>query len=252
MRFTVIGHNTVLIEAAGVRVLTDPFFGLAGGSGYVVRRHRSMTAERAAQRADLVLVSHGHYDHFDQAFISMLGDDIPIVVPEGFRWPERIPEHDRVIRLGELASQEFGGVRVTAVPALHSGVACGYVIESGGSSVYFAGDTRYGPFMADIGTRFSLDVALLPVRLVRLVGGALNDCTCPAASDLGAHLITFIHRDVSSVFGISRPPKSLELCLREIQHQLPGVQAIAPENGLAIEVHTRLHIAGQSAENSAQ
>ncbi|MDP2181868.1 MAG: MBL fold metallo-hydrolase [Actinomycetota bacterium] len=241
MRFTVIGHCTVLIEADGIRMLTDPFFGLSGRAGFVVDRPRSMNAERAADLVDVVLISHGHYDHFDQPFIAMLRDDVPVVVPLGFRWPGRIPENERVIRIPEGEAQTFGPVRVTAVPALHPGIAAGYVIESGGSSIYFAGDTRYGPFMADIGARFSLDVALLPQRQMRLVGNMPAACACPAARDLGAHLIAFIHRDVQSVFGILNLPRSLDACLREIGQQVPGVQAIAPENGMAIEVHTRLH-----------
>ncbi|MDZ4065147.1 MAG: MBL fold metallo-hydrolase [Coriobacteriia bacterium] len=245
MRFTVIGHCTVLIEADGIRILTDPFFELSGRVGFVVDRPRSMTAERAAEVADVVLISHGHYDHFDQPFISMLRDDVPVVVPLGFRWPDRIPENERVIRIHEGHTQTFGPVRVTAVPALHLGVAAGYVIESGGSSIYFAGDTRYGPFMADIGVRFSPDVALLPQRNMRLVGNIPTACACPAARDLGAHLIAFIHRDVRSVFGVLNLPRSLDACLREIGRQVPGVQAIAPENGIAIEVHTRLHAMGR-------
>lgn len=248
MRFTVIGHCTVLIEAGGIHLLTDPFFELSGRTGFVVDRPRSMTAERAADLADVVLISHGHYDHFDQPFMEMIRDDIPVVVPHGFRWPGRIPENERVVRMAEDQSQTFGAVRVTAVPALHPGVATGYVIESEGSSIYFAGDTRYGPFMADIGSRFSLDVAILPVRQMRLVRNMQATCVCPAALDLGAHLIAFVHRDVSSVIGMLNLPRSLDACLREVGQQVPGVQAIAPENGVAIEVHTRLHVATHAAD----
>jgi L-ascorbate metabolism protein UlaG (beta-lactamase superfamily) len=41
--------------------------------------------------------------------------------------------------------------------------ACGYVIQSDDSTVYFSGDTGYGEFFKEIGTRFSIDLALLPI-----------------------------------------------------------------------------------------
>lgn len=41
--------------------------------------------------------------------------------------------------------------------------ACGYVLKSSDRSIYFSGDTGYGQFLKELGTRFSLDVALLPI-----------------------------------------------------------------------------------------
>lgn len=41
--------------------------------------------------------------------------------------------------------------------------ACGYVIASRDGTIYFSGDTGYGPFLKEIGARFSIDVALLPI-----------------------------------------------------------------------------------------
>lgn len=61
----------------------------------------------------------------------------------------------------------MGGVRVTAVPALHlrwplrpHALTIGFLIE-GSTRIYFAGDTRYFAAMADLAGR--VDVALLPV-----------------------------------------------------------------------------------------
>lgn len=69
------------------------------------------------------------------------------------------------LRVGEFV--DIGPVRVTAVPALHlrwplrpRALTIGFLIE-GSSGVYFAGDTRYFPSMADLAGR--VDVALLPV-----------------------------------------------------------------------------------------
>src|SRR5205814_810217 len=60
---------------------------------------------------------------------------------------------------------------VTAVPASHTVPENGYVVEGGGVSVYFAGDTRFFPELVDVATRFPhLDAALLPVGGERLFG----------------------------------------------------------------------------------
>ena len=34
MKVTIIGHSTVLIEAAGTKILTDPYFGTWGNLAY--------------------------------------------------------------------------------------------------------------------------------------------------------------------------------------------------------------------------
>jgi hypothetical protein len=41
--------------------------------------------------------------------------------------------------------------------------ACGYILRSTDCTVFFSGDTGYGTFLKDIGSRFSIDIALLPI-----------------------------------------------------------------------------------------
>ena len=65
-------------------------------------------------------------------------------------------------------SISLGEITITAVPALHLTATVGYVLQSENKQVYFAGDTFYRPFMQDIGGRFQLDVALMPVTTYRI------------------------------------------------------------------------------------
>jgi L-ascorbate metabolism protein UlaG (beta-lactamase superfamily) len=164
-RVRFLGHATVALEMAGVRLLTDPL--LSSRVGFLARRHPVPSAAHLLG-PDAVLLSHIHHDHLDLPSLRTLGSDCPIVAPRG-TGPFLARRGFRDIR--ELAVGEalrVGGVRVLATPANHHGrrppfgptVPClGYVVEAA-SRVYFAGDTDLFPGMADLGP---IDVALLPV-----------------------------------------------------------------------------------------
>ena len=134
-----------------------------------MRRHGPTPDAATLGGLDAVLVSHAHPDHFDRASLRQLGAGsprVPLLVPPGLG-PAATSLGGAVqeLRVGE--SVEIGRVRITAVPALHlrwplrpRALTIGFLIE-GSSGVYFAGDTRYFPSMADLAGR--VDVALLPV-----------------------------------------------------------------------------------------
>src|SRR5271157_6020805 len=77
MKITMIGHSTVLIEAAGKRVLTDPYFGLRGNPAYARVRPPARSREELTD-VDLVLISHNHWDHTDRKFLRMLPPSAPV------------------------------------------------------------------------------------------------------------------------------------------------------------------------------
>ena len=135
-----------------------------------LRRHGPTPDAAAFGKLDAILVSHAHPDHFDRASLRQLraGSDAspPLLVPPGLGAAAAgLGGAAQELPVG--ASVEIGTVRVTAVPALHlrwplrpRALTIGFLIE-GSSGIYFAGDTRYYPSMADLAGR--VDVALLPV-----------------------------------------------------------------------------------------
>jgi L-ascorbate metabolism protein UlaG (beta-lactamase superfamily) len=167
-RLTWVGHATVVLELAGIRLITDP-----------VLRRRVAFLRRVPPLGlprlpvDGVLLSHLHADHCDLPSLRRLGD-VPVVVPAGAGgWLRRhLP---RVVELGAGESCSLGQgattVTVTATHADHDGrrhplsrraaPAIGHLVEAGGRRVYVAGDTGLFPAMAKLGP--GLDVALLPV-----------------------------------------------------------------------------------------
>jgi L-ascorbate metabolism protein UlaG (beta-lactamase superfamily) len=157
-----IGHSTVLIEAAGIKILTDPYFGSWGNIAFKRIAPPFKTREEMAA-VDLVLVSHNHWDHTDSGYFRALAASVSVVTPRAAAWITRLQGARNVVGLAVWQSKQFGAVRVTATPAYHLAIPCGFVIEAEGKAVYFAGDTYYGGFMKEIGARFSLDLALMPV-----------------------------------------------------------------------------------------
>lgn len=171
-RVTWIGHATVLVELAGVRVLTDPV--LRSRLGHL-RRHGAAPGAAMTRDLDAVLISHLHLDHLDLPSLRRLDPGVPLLVPRGAGGYLRRMGFSRAreLAVGERAhvgSDDVAGVDVVAVPAVHDGrrhplrrtaaETIGFVLE-GPRHVYFPGDTDIFDGMADLAG--TLDLALLPV-----------------------------------------------------------------------------------------
>jgi L-ascorbate metabolism protein UlaG (beta-lactamase superfamily) len=166
-RLTYIGHATALLRLGGVSILTDPM--LRGWLG-PLRRQGPAPDPEIPDRCDLVLISHLHRDHLDLPSLRRFPSSTPLVVPRDVtRWVAKGgAENVREVGVGETVS--VGEVELTGVRAVHDGYRdrhrgaeiepLGYLIRSGGRTIYFAGDTDLFPEMSALGP---VDVALLPV-----------------------------------------------------------------------------------------
>jgi L-ascorbate metabolism protein UlaG (beta-lactamase superfamily) len=163
---TYVGHATVLIEAGGVRVLTDPVLGAR-----VAHLHRVAPIPQLPQLAclDAVLISHAHYDHLDVPSLRRLAPSVMAVLPRGWGSLARRAGLREVVEVAVGERVKIGALDVVATPAEHDGrrlplgrstQALGYVVE-GPERVYFAGDTDLFDAMGDLAA--DLDLALLPV-----------------------------------------------------------------------------------------
>jgi L-ascorbate metabolism protein UlaG (beta-lactamase superfamily) len=163
IRVRYLGHSTLLLEIAGVRVLTDPWLRARIGP---LQRHGPLPRP-GSTLADVVIVSHGHRDHFDRESIAALPGSPAVVVPRGLASSLRGRVPGPVVELEAGGSVVVAGVTIEAVRARHwispgapRAQPVGYVLD-GGPRVYFAGDTgRYGGMSAAVGR---VDLAFLPV-----------------------------------------------------------------------------------------
>jgi L-ascorbate metabolism protein UlaG (beta-lactamase superfamily) len=147
-----------------VRLLTDPL--LRNRVAHL--RRTSPVSTRAQRGVDVVLISHGHYDHLDLPSLERLGKKVPVVVPRGLGGLLRKRRFESVLEIAVGETISIGALQVRAVPAEHdpgrlpfgaSADPLGYVI-SGSSSIYFAGDTDLFEGMSELGP---VDLGLIPI-----------------------------------------------------------------------------------------
>jgi L-ascorbate metabolism protein UlaG (beta-lactamase superfamily) len=168
-----IGHATFAIQLGGLTILTDPVWSQRI-PGVKSRLTPPGVPLAGIGRVDAVVISHNHYDHLDTPTIRQLPRDTPILVPAMLGAWFRRRSFTRVTELDWWESVTVGGVEFGFVPAHHWSRrtltdSCktlwgGWILRSGDSKVYFAGDTGYGHWFGQIAGRHpDIDLALLPV-----------------------------------------------------------------------------------------
>ncbi|MGB2868477.1 MAG: MBL fold metallo-hydrolase [Bacteroidota bacterium] len=173
-RITFVNHATLLIEIDGASILTDPIYGLMV-SPVVPRLRRPGIPFDDLPPIDLILISHNHYDHLHLRTLRRLARRNPstIILPAGDTKYGRRAGFQDIAETQWWESVERKGARITAVPAKHlagrfpwgrnRSICNGYVVEAGDTALYYAGDTGYSETFKEIGKRFELDGALLPI-----------------------------------------------------------------------------------------
>jgi N-acyl-phosphatidylethanolamine-hydrolysing phospholipase D len=185
---TWIGHASVLLQAGGVNVLTDPIFSERASPLSFLGPARHVAPGLALSElphVDAVIVSHNHYDHLDADSIDALaaqpGGPPLFVVPLGLKAWLAERGVTNAVELDWWQGTRVGAVEIVLTPAQHwsgRGLADrmetlwgGYAIFAPDFHAFFAGDTAYSKDFADIHARFAVrhgaglgfDVALLPI-----------------------------------------------------------------------------------------
>jgi L-ascorbate metabolism protein UlaG (beta-lactamase superfamily) len=186
LRATWLGHSTVLIEIDGLRVLTDPVWGLRASPSQWAGPKRFQPVPvpvRSLPHLDAVVISHDHYDHLDyRTILALAKRDVPFVTSLGVgahlaAWG--VPA-ERIIELDWWESYALpkGDLTVTAAPSQHfsgrglrgrnSTLWSSMVLRSQRHAVFFSGDTGLTAQYATILERLG------PFDLVMLEVGAFH------------------------------------------------------------------------------
>ena len=165
-----------------------------------------------------MLVSHGHWDHTDRRFFRSLEPETPVFVPSGTAALMRIKGVRSPVPVATWKSLRVSAAAVTAVPAAHLARTVGWVVQTGDACIYFAGDTYHRPFMEEIGRRFAIDAALMPVSTYRIPLTMGEKGAVKAARDLRAGVVIPIHLGVqprSPLLRTRQSPEGFDKRLRD-------------------------------------
>lgn len=183
-----LGHSTVLLKVAGFTILTDPVLGSRCGVrvGPVTVGLKRLVAPALVStllpHIDLILLSHAHFDHFDQATLRALErSTTAVITARSTSDLLRVKRYGSVRELGWDESAQVGPANIRALRVIHWGARMhsdthrgynGYLIETGGRRIVFGGDTAYTelfrdvPSMARSGSRRGqtrVDLAIMPI-----------------------------------------------------------------------------------------
>ena len=180
MRVTWIGHSTVLVQTAGINILTDPIWSeRASPFSFVGPRRVRAPGVRFADlpHIDLVLVSHDHYDHMDLPTLKRLWDrDRPLIVTSlgndtilagrGIRavardWGQSVavrPGVEVIVERVHHWSSRWGTDRNRALWS-------GFTVLTPVGRIFFAGDTGWGDgsWVRDAARHGPYRLALIPI-----------------------------------------------------------------------------------------
>jgi L-ascorbate metabolism protein UlaG (beta-lactamase superfamily) len=158
MLVTWIGHSTVLVQTAGLNILTDPIWSeRASPFSFIGPKRVRAPAVRFEDlpKIDLVLVSHNHYDHLDLPTLKRLWRrDRPAIVTS--LGNDTILKREGIAAAAADWGQNLAarGVTVTIEPVHHWGsrwgtdrnraLWSGFTIATPSGKIFFAGDTGWG------------------------------------------------------------------------------------------------------------
>ncbi|HZU12627.1 MAG TPA: metal-dependent hydrolase [Chloroflexota bacterium] len=227
---TWLGHATTRFDHGDTTILVDPF----------LKDNPAVPDDmKSASRVDLILITHGHYDHF--------ADAVPIAQQTGahviciFEIGQYLRSKgvDNVTDMNKGGTVHWNGFDVTMVDAIHSsdivdgdrmvpgGSAAGFVVRfPNGFVAYHAGDTDVYEGFKLTGQRYNPDVALLPI------GGHYTmdpQGAAEAARMLGAPSIIPIH------YGTWPPLAGTPDQLKQALGDAGGIKVVALKPGETVK-----------------
>ncbi|HET57937.1 MAG TPA: metal-dependent hydrolase [Deltaproteobacteria bacterium] len=167
-KITWLGHAGFrIVSPEGKVILIDPWFEGNPLAPFGVND---------LKEADLLLVTHDHFDHSGDAALIAINTGATIVgMPETMRRlcdEEGVPESQIVLGTGMNIGGTYreDGIEITMVQAFHSsqtGAPAGYIVRMEDEfTIYHAGDTGIFGSMQIWGELFDIDLALLPIGSV--------------------------------------------------------------------------------------
>jgi len=209
LKISFIGHGTLLFTFSEKIIHIDPYGRLADYS--------------TLPKADIILITHEHGDHFDLKVIKMLRTEkTSLVLTENCT---KDISGGIVLKSGDV--QMVQGLKVEAIPAYNivhkrgngepfhpQGIGNGYIITFGNKRVYIAGDTENIPEMKELG---EIDIAFLPMNLPYTM---TPEMVADAARMIKPQILYPYHysnTDTSKLVELLKDDKDIEVRIRKME-----------------------------------
>jgi L-ascorbate metabolism protein UlaG (beta-lactamase superfamily) len=184
LRSTLIGHASFLVQINGLNILIDPLYSERASPVSFAGPKRVNPPGIDFDKLppiDVVLITHGHYDHFDLSTIGRLHQKYKprIVCPLGNDavMASTIGGRQNAVALDWGQSLDLGqGIKVHVIPSFHWSARgltdrkktlwASFVITTPDATLYHIGDTGYGDgrFSRDVAKQFGrVDLAHIPI-----------------------------------------------------------------------------------------
>ena len=255
---TWIAHSTVLVQAGGLNILTDPIWSdRASPFGWIGPKRARAPGMRFEDlpRIDLVLISHNHYDHMDLPTLKRLWErDRPLIVTSlgndtilrragiearAVDWNGRVPVRDGaevIVARNHHWGSRWGTDRNRALWSA-------FAVRTPAGNIFYAGDTGWGDggWVREAARSGPYRLAIIPVGAYEprdfmktnhvdpAEAVAIHQALAPNLS-LGVHWGTF----QLTFEDINDPPRRLERIKRE--RGVPSAQFVTTEVGKPIRV----------------
>jgi L-ascorbate metabolism protein UlaG (beta-lactamase superfamily) len=195
LSITWLGHGTFLLTSpGGRRIVIDP---------WLTDNPSCPDSHKKVDRADLILVTHGHHDHIDDLVSVARSTGAPVVaIYELCLWLEQ-QGIQQANPMNKGGTQKVAGIDITMVHAVHTsayvqggrivplGEAAGYVLRfENDLTVYFAGDTALFGDMRLIRELHAPEIAFLPIGDLFTMG---PDHAARACEMLGVRQVVPMH-----------------------------------------------------------
>jgi len=208
LEITFLGHGTLMMIFAGKTIHVDPYGEVADYA--------------ALAKADLVLVTHEHFDHLDPAALkAIMKPETTVVATRACA-----SELPKAIIMANGDTRTVLGLPVQAVPAYNiahkrpdgnpfhpKGSGNGYIITFGDKNVYLAGDTENSPEMKALK---NIDIAFLPMNLPYTM---TPDMVADAARAFRPKILYPYHfgdTDTSKLVKLLQGEKGIEVRIRKL------------------------------------
>jgi L-ascorbate metabolism protein UlaG (beta-lactamase superfamily) len=208
LAITFLGHGSLLMNFKLMNIYVDVFGKVADYS--------------KLPKADVIFLTHEHYDHLDPEALAFIRTDKTILV-----YTENcVPMVKGGIVMHNGDRQTVAGIPVEAVAAYNivhmrpSGdpfhpkrSGNGYILTFGGTRLYIAGDTENTPEMKALK---NIDIAFLPMNLPYTMTPEMVADAVKAIKPAILYPYHYGETDISKLLGLLKDEKGLEIRIRNM------------------------------------